>query len=430
MPAKKKRTRAAAKPSPTKTYPAGDFTLSLRETVESKDGFQWTTYLVQGWREEGTWKRRKFKARRDAEAFIDVKRAELENVSGATHRVATHLNLAQVKEAEGAFNRLGDRGTLEEAVTYFLSRVAAPAEPKALRSALMAFLVYKEHEKLRPQSLRQLESTCLRFVEAAEAAGLAHLHEIGCDAVDTFLRSLRAKNGVDPATPKTWNNYRADLSSWFNWCADPPRRWLQASPCAGIVKMKGAKETDPPEILTIRRAARVMRDAETFAGGKLARYLALALFAGIRPGGELVKLASHPDRDSFIDLKQGYITIPPSVSKTRDKRQIAIRENLRHWLETTDAEIIPKNADRLLKTFRKRHGLTHDVLRHCFISYHVALFRSVGEAAIEAGNSEGVVKKHYLNAATLAQGRAFWRIKPKGVKIGKPSPASEFRIVA
>ena len=32
--------------------------------------------------------------------------------------------------------------------------------------------------------------------------------------------------------------------------------------------------------------------------------------------------------------------------------------------------------------------------RHSFISYHVALHRSIGDAALQAGDSEGIVKRH------------------------------------
>ena len=238
--------------------------------------------------------------------------------------------------------------------------------------------------------------------------------------MERFLRSLKAKGGVDKAAPKTWNNFRADLSTFFSWCRDPRRRWITSNPCDAVAKIK-LDGTGEPDCLTVRQAARLMRDVEQFHDGKLVRFFALALFAGIRPGskGELHKLAKHPDRDKLIDLKRGIITIPPEVSKTRQKRQITILPCLRVWLESSAPEILPTNHDRLIKEIRNRHNLSHDVLRHSFISFHVALFRSVGEAALQAGNTEGVIKKHYLNLATQSQGSAFWRIAPKGRKIEK-----------
>ena len=44
---------------------------------------------------------------------------------------------------------------------------------------------------------------------------------------------------------------------------------------------------------------------------------------------------------------------------------------------------------------------------------HVAAFKSVGEAALEGGNTEAVLKKHYLNLATYTEGDEFWCIVPE-----------------
>jgi hypothetical protein len=57
--------------------------------------------------------------------------------------------------------------------------------------------------------------------------------------------------------------------------------------------------------------------------------------------------------------------------------------------------------------------LGHDVLRHTFFSMHVAKHKSVGEAALEGGNTEAVLKKHYLNLATYTEGDEFWGIVPE-----------------
>jgi len=43
----------------------------------------------------------------------------------------------------------------------------------------------------------------------------------------------------------------------------------------------------------------------------------------------------------------------------------------------------------------------------------VAAFKSVGEAALEGGNTEAVLKKHYLNLATYTEGGEFWGIVPE-----------------
>ena len=44
--------------------------------------------------------------------------------------------------------------------------------------------------------------------------------------------------------------------------------------------------------------------------------------------------------------------------------------------------------------------------------YHVALHRSIGDAALRARNSESIVKRHYLNTHTQEEGSAFFRSVP------------------
>jgi len=399
--------------------------LTIREITSLKHGVEYTAFLVQGWSEDGKRQRRQFKTDAEAKRFVSEKQVALLN-NVPIHTVATRLNPEQINQAESAFSRLAGRATLDDAISHFLAKAAPPEKAVELRPAIRDFLIAKEREGLRAQSLRQLDSTLSRFRDHAETKGIKNVHDCDAATVENFLRSLRAKGGVERATAKTWNNYRADLSSFFSWSRDLRRRWILANPCEGVTKIK-LDGTGEPARLSIWKTARLMRDAETRHEGKLARYFALALFAGIRPGpeGELYKLAKHPERDRLIDLKRGIITIPPEVSKTRQKRQIVIRPALRAWLEATGPEILPTNSDRFLKEMRKRHGLTHDVLRHSFISFHVAAFRSVGDAALEAGNSEGVIKKHYLNLASVTQGNAFWRIAPKGHRIAKPVPIVE-----
>ena len=408
MAAKQKRTRVTAKHEDAQKYPAGDFTISLREIREQDGDYTWSTWLVQGWKESDKWKRRKFKNKKDAETFIFRKQVELKNHSGTAKTVITRLTQEQIDQAEAAFLELGDRYNLKEAVAFYLANFCDPDFKISIKDAGRKFLDGKEREGVRDRSLTQLKSTVTRFESFVENCDI---HEVTVKDVERFLKSLRAKNGVDKASQKTWNNYRADLSSFFNWCADPQRGWIMTNPAAKVTKFKKI-DRDLPDILTPEEARKLMDHVAGIDGGKLVRYFALALFAGIRTGpkGELAKLARHPKQAKLIDLKRGVIHIPPEVSKTGQKRQIMIRPNLRDWLEHSPWEILPTNHDRLIKAIRKEKKLTHDVLRHSFFSYHVAAFRSVGDAAIEGGNTEAVVKKHYLNLATKGEGEEFWSI--------------------
>jgi len=136
---------------------------------------------------------------------------------------------------------------------------------------------------------------------------------------------------------------------------------------------------------------------------------ALLYFAGTRPA-ELQRLGSK--RAEFINRRTTTINIPASISKTKEKRLLTIGENPAAWLDAFPGPIIPPNYRRGNEQIRKHFKPTHDEARHSFISYHVALHRSTGDAALQAGNSEAVVKGHYLNTHPAEEGAAFFAIVP------------------
>jgi len=62
-------------------------------------------------------------------------------------------------------------------------------------------------------------------------------------------------------------------------------------------------------------------------------------------------------------------------------------------------------------------------MRHSFISFFVAKFRSIGEAALQAGNSESIIRKHYLDLKTTEEAEQFFGILPKHART-PPEPAT------
>lgn len=86
--------------------------------------------------------------------------------------------------------------------------------------------------------------------------------------------------------------------------------------------------------------------------------------------------------------------------------------------------IILENFKERRDRFAKKFNLTHEVLRHTFISMFVAKFRSIGEAAIQAGNSESIIRKHYLDLKTTKEAEAFYGIMPKHAKAFTASTAT------
>ena len=55
----------------------------------------------------------------------------------------------------------------------------------------------------------------------------------------------------------------------------------------------------------------------------------------------------------------------------------------------------------------------HNALRHSFISYRVAQIKNMAEVALEAGNSPGMIFKHYHELVQPDAAKAWFAIVPK-----------------
>lgn len=157
---------------------------------------------------------------------------------------------------------------------------------------------------------------------------------------------------------------------------------------------------------------RIFATLRRWRGGKLLRAYAYLYYAGLRPQSELLELSER--EDELVNLSTRTITIPAHIAKTKHDRHVRISDNLAAWLEVAPKPIIPRNFENLAKKVRKHFKLGRDETRHSFISYHVALHRSIGDAALQAGNSESVVRRHYLNLHPREEGEAFFGVFPAG----------------
>jgi integrase len=143
-------------------------------------------------------------------------------------------------------------------------------------------------------------------------------------------------------------------------------------------------------------------------------YFALCLFAGIRPclrTGEILRL-----QPAHVQLEAGLIRIAAEVSKVREPRNITVQPNLAAWLRAYPLKkfpIVPANLQHIREKVAQKFPLSHDVMRHTFISLFVAKFRSLGEAALQAGNSESIIRRHYLDLKGPEEAGQFFGIRPQ-----------------
>lgn len=411
--------------------------ITIRQIDRSKNGSNWTTFLVQGWQENGKWQRKQFKDRSAAETFVALKRVEVENKGRAQRMILSGLTQEQHDAAVAAFDRLGGTYTLAESVEFFLRHHRPPEFTINMKKAINLYLDDRERDGIRPRSVKAIKSVLKQFSDHVRDP---LVNEVTPAKVESFLRSLRAKDGTEKATLKTWNNYRNDLGGFFSWAATPDpatnRPFIFENPVVKVRKFKARavrEEQDAkPATTSPANVRRMFSVLLRWREGVLIRYYAYLYFSGIRPE-EMKRLASR--EAELVNLKTGIITIPANISKTRSERQVRISDNLAAWLNATNGKpAVPPNFYRLAKQFRKHFDLSHDEARHSFISYHVALHRSIGDAALQAGNSEAIVRRHYLNTHAQEEGAEFFRIVPdkkrRRAVLAKPAAARKSHLRA
>lgn len=390
------------------TMKDGEFT--IRRITANERGYSYPTFQLVG-RMNGERIRKRFRSKDEAEGAKNAFEVEAANTNSGTRAINTRLTAAQVATAETIFTLTADPLA---AVQWHLANYRPPVMKKPLPDAIAAFLADRSPH-VRITALRDYKAT----LEALTAAFPGH----SVDSVKSDdLASYLAGRGVGK---KRFNNLRGDLNAFFRFCAASPRKWTLENPVTPIAKFKISRGI--PEIITPEKASELMAFAETFKGGLrsplpagcLVPYFALALFAGLRPSvpnGEIWKLAQEEPPGKSVDLALGIIRISPDVSKVKSIRQVKIQPNLAEWLKRYPLDkfpLIPTNAQALITEVRKKFGLGADILRHTMISAHVAKFKSLGAAALEAGNSETMIRKHYLNMLSDTQADAFWSIAPK-----------------
>jgi len=378
-----------------------------------------SSWRVSGWL-HGVRIRKNLPTREEAAAEKTLLEIRAAQAATGLRPATTFLTDAQLREAEDAFRRLAGKPlSLLAYLDLGLATYRAPERDQTLDLAVAGYLATKtrEHE-------RGLVSVC-QMVSIRR--GLAAFQKYFPKETVAQLTVARLTAHCERGNPslKTFNNRRGILSTFFKFVLQ--KDWIEANPVEKIPYHRIAHRRGSAPTLTATKAQDMMTFVEDFEGGRLVPYFALCLFAGIRPclrTGEIFKL-----RPEQVRLDTGVIQIEPTVAKTGMKRNVTIQPNLAAWLRAYPLDkipLVPPNMQHLRAAIAKRFGLSHDIMRHTFISMFVAKFRSMGEAALQAGNSESIIRKHYLDLKSKEEAEQFFGIRPKRAKdsaVVVPMPA-------
>jgi integrase len=130
--------------------------------------------------------------------------------------------------------------------------------------------------------------------------------------------------------------------------------------------------------------------------------------------------------------EDGHIEIGKTKSKTRSRRLIETPANLFAWLEpyrnctgpvwTGHRDTFHSHLRDLLASVKI--PMRDNALRHAFISHSYALDGNENRVAMQAGNSPGMVHRHYKGLLTRKQAEAYFNVRPSTAANVLPLPAA------
>lgn len=320
-------------------------------------------------------------------------------------------------------DRLKERGgTIQEAADFWLKHAKPAKQPVTFHVLLELCLAAKREEGKSDRYLKQLKSPPTSFARAGHGERLCH--EITAEDVLAWLRGNEWE-------AKTWNNYRTDLRTLFQWGIT--EKYLTINPCDGVL----IKETDNAEVAIFRvediskmlhRAAwpkpgTPRRDAEgQWLKADLdlvdlrdcLRVAVLGFFCGLRPEKELGKMQADAIGEEVVRVRG-------KTAKSRSSRGIPLSDNAKAWLAIcppmANGQVIPKNFTRKWRALRQAVGLfeewPHDVMRHSFATYWLEEHGDEKRLQLLMDHeSAAMIYKHYKGHCTPSEAKAFWSLRP------------------
>lgn len=287
-----------------------------------------------------------------------------------------------------------------------------------------------EDDEIRERSYKEYK---IRLSKFQKAMGHLPIDTIIAADVDKWLDEQKFK-----ATSR--DNHRRYIGGFFNWCiaqdkiaTNPVQRTRKIKKPSHTPEIYGAKDTETimvacadftKETATLRNGKKrpirkVLVDGKFVTPDRrsLIPYMALALFAGIRPN-EILRL-----RWKDIDLQLNEVHVNASTSKTAMARIVHLSDNLKQWLivhRGDEEALVFPYSDTVLRSWRRAifKGLDvkyiQDGARHSFATYYLAL-NSMDDTIQELGHTDTkMLFKHYRGLAKNRknQAKTYFGIKP------------------
>ena len=367
----------------------------------------------KGW---GGQKRIGFKSKHEAldKAREIAEKVEAEGFDGANSvsTVTTDKNLRRWAEQLVPYGK-----TLEDAVSHYLAWLKEEERNQTVPLLAGLFVEWRNFKltdktkRLRPRTLVDIGQFSRRF---EKDWGHLRASELTKLRIEEFLNEMRKSDGKE-ASSEARRKYLSMLSQFLNWCVH--REILRDNPSKNL-RIHVANKL--PKIYSVEECERALRLVEQPRHRPLLPYVAIGLFAGVRPD-EIARL-------SWSSVSEKEILIEPEVSKVKRARHAKVSETLARWLAESDRTqpLVPPNLTRRKTAFfAELGGSIPDGLRHTYATYWLAIHKNRSELAEWMGNTPAVIGKHYLRPVTESDAGRFWNLAPTEVAVAEGPPSSK-----
>jgi integrase len=400
-------------------------TMAKRETPKKKEArfkiqrfvnprTQSHSWRVAGIKRDGTRVRQNF----TNEAEADSKQLELETEYLRGHSEtgikATTLPDEKLRLAEVAFLKLGDDWErLLDAVDHWNKhgKQFAVKESPRLDDAIEGFKLWLESDEC------DLADHTRRGYRLRVGMFGSSIKNIKVSEITPAIIRDYSKQRSEPQGPEktrlgktSLKNDKRAICRFLSWCVE--QEWITVNPALGPRKRTGGKKDQKlPDIFTVDQCEALLRAAEAHRGGMLAPYIAVCLFAGLRPDSEAERITWKQ-----VNLKDRQISIEPEMTKTGIPRTIAIDDTLLKWLQRYEGiEFYPTGWRKNFAKVKKAAGIEKwivDGMRHTAHSHYFRKTGSYGLTSEFFGNSEGIVRRNYVNRVTTDEMKRFYGLLP------------------
>lgn len=202
-----------------------------------------------------------------------------------------------------------------------------------INKAIEYFINQKRLDKLRENSLSRFETLINLWNYYFEHAGVSpvSMKDLSAEIASEFFAYLQT---VRQVSNKTFNNYRGDLITFFNWCAKKARL-KNVNPFQNLVTLR---------VVTRKHASYSGKQIEMIKNKcaelgelELLIYIQFLFYTLIRPTELLQLQVKH------IELSDNRIFVPGTISKNRYDEFIPIAEPLRQLIEVEKIHLMPSD---------------------------------------------------------------------------------------